>query len=30
MTKYITFNVKFSKSQINRLKLGIKNDTEVN
>ena len=29
MTKYNTLNVKFSSSEINKLKSGIKNGTEV-
>ena len=29
MTQYNTLNVKLSNSQLNRLKQGIKNDTEV-
>ena len=29
MTQYNTLNVKLSNSQLNKLKLGIKNDTEV-
>ena len=29
MTQYNTVNVKLSNSQINRLKSGIRNDTEV-
>ena len=29
MTKYNILNVKFSNSQLNNLKLGIKNNTEV-
>ena len=29
MTQYNTFNVKLSNSQLNKLKLGIKNVTEV-
>ena len=29
MTQYKTLNVKFSNSQLNKLKSGIKNDTEV-
>ena len=29
MTKYSTLNVKFSSSEINKLKSGIKNGTEV-
>ena len=29
MTKYNTLNVKLSNSQLNKLKSGIKNDTEV-
>ena len=29
MTQYNTLNVKFSNSQLNKLKLGIKNGTEV-
>ena len=28
MTQYNTLNVKLSNSQLNKLKLGIKNDTE--
>ena len=30
MTKYNTLNVKLSNSQLNKLKCGIKNGTEVN
>ena len=30
MTQYKTLNVKFSHSQLNKLKSGIKNGTEVN
>ena len=30
MTQYNTLNVKLSNSQLNKLKSGIKNDTEVN
>ena len=29
MTQYSTLNVKLSKSQLNKLKSGTKNDTEV-
>ena len=29
MTQYNNLNVKFSNSQLNKLKSGIKNDTEV-
>ena len=29
MTQYNTLNIKFSNSQLNRLKSGIKNDTQV-
>ena len=29
MTQYSTLNVKFSKSQLNKLKSGVKTDTEV-
>ena len=29
MTQYNTFNVKFSHSQLNKLKSGIKNDVPV-
>ena len=29
MTEYNTLNVKWSNSQLNKLKLEIKNDTEV-
>ena len=29
MTRYNTFNVKLSNSQLNKLKLGIKNGLEV-
>ena len=29
MTKYDTLNAKLSNSQLSKLKLGIKNDTEV-
>ena len=29
MTKYNTLNVKFSNSQLNRLKSGIKNGSEL-
>ena len=30
MTQYITLDVKFSKSQLTKLKSGIKNGTEIN
>ena len=30
MTQYNTLNVKLSNSQLNKLKSGIKNNTEVN
>ena len=30
MAQYNTFNVKLSNSQLNKLKSGIKNETEVN